>query len=136
VVVGASLFCAACFGGHVEGAFEASGGPVVPWHLEPDRCMSGAHAGYVGADMYRDGPGEDTEVVVLTDGSGLRALVRVPGKDEMVVLTPGDCSRFEADVHGNGVRVNGIPAYAGSVRLDCQRPEVGHVTGEAKFVCY
>ncbi len=131
-----SLASTGCFHGHIQGSFTADSGPGQPWQLAPDRCLSGGHSGYIGADMYRAQPGDDTELVVVTDGAGLRVLARVPNTGQMVVLTPGDCARFEAHVGYNGVTVNDIPAVAGSVRIDCTRPEIGHVQGQATFTCY
>jgi len=126
----------ACFHGAITGSFAATSGPGPDWHLMPDRCISGNHSGYLGADLYRDQKGDDTEIVVIKDGGGFRVLARIPDRGQMVVLTPDRCSRFDAEVHFNGVTVNDVQAVAGSVAIECTSPELGHVTGEASFVCY
>ncbi len=136
ILAGLACALAGCFHGYVDGSFAAGSGPGPSWSLSPDHCTSGASAGYVGADMYRDQPGDDTEIVVIQDGGGFRVLARIPNSGEMVVLTPADCERFEATVGYNGVTVNDIPGVSGTVHLDCRRPEIGHVTGKARFTCY
>jgi hypothetical protein len=105
--------------------------------MAPNTCTSGLHRGVVAADIYRRDPREDTEVVVVDGGEeGLVVLVRVPHANRMVRLTAGDCKLFEPRLAFNGARVNGVPGVMGSLRLDCQVPELGHITGGAAFNCY
>jgi hypothetical protein len=136
VAAGLALALASCFHGSIDGTFRANGGPGHAWELTPDRCTSGEHSGYFGADLYRAREGDDTEIVVIKDGGGYRVLARAPNTGTMVVLTPADCTTFDAGVDYNGVSVNDIPGVAGFVRLDCTRPEIGHVTGTARFSCF
>lgn len=127
--------CASSASGH----FEASGPRLGRWSMEPDKCLSGLHRGYVGADLFRADVHEDTEIVVVQRigvDTGPTVLARVPGSDEMVVFRADDCATLAIDVHGNGVKVNGTPAVTGTITLECDKPGFGSIRGTAAFTCY
>lgn len=143
----------------VTGAFHARDAPT-PWTLEPNRCASTDPKGTLGADLYRSGvPGDDTEVVLLRDRAGYSVLARLPGRNELVRLRPADCPVFDVALRYTGWAFRKLEDYdfsrlspkdldpavdigdwargvTGSARIDCQRPEIGRVVGEAKFTCY
>ncbi len=118
------------------GRFEASGPRLGRWTMAPDRCLSGLHRGYVGADLFRADEREDTELVVVQRLEGPMVLARIPGTDEMVVFRADECATLQVDVHGNGVKVNGVPAVSGTVSIECDKPGFGSVRGAATFTCY
>jgi hypothetical protein len=119
--------------GGAAGTFRAEGPVLKSWTMQPDTCLSAMRRGVFGADLYRRDEREDTELVVIDGGF---VLARVPGEDKMVVFSHDDCRVLAIDLHGNGVKVNGVPGIAGSVRLDCARAGVGRVAGHASFTCY
>jgi hypothetical protein len=129
----------ACTG--VTGRFHGEGGPAPDWTLRPNRCDADPYAGSLlttlgAVDMYYRGSGAaDTEVVVKGQALQPQVLVRIPGQSKMVVLRKSDCTVFEVYVHGAGFEINDDEPSSGRVRIDCNRPEIGHVTGEASFVC-
>ena len=123
--------CVGCSG--AEGQFHADGPELKTWTLEPDTCLSGLRNGVNGADLYKKDEGEDTELVIASAGF---VLVRVPGEDRMVAFARQDCRVLDYDLHFNGVKVNGMPGVAGSVKLECERPSVGKIEGSATFTCY
>jgi hypothetical protein len=125
----AAALAAAC-GSSVAGSFQTIG--PSSWRLAPDTCASGLHRGYLGVDLYRLDPDDDTELVIESGG----VLARLPGRGLMVRLGTADCRVLDVDLHPNGVKVNGVPALAGSVTLDCERSELGRLTGQARFSCY
>jgi hypothetical protein len=129
-----ALACVAALGcTSVEGGFRAEGPQLKNWELKPDTCINALRNGLVGADLYRHVEGEDTELVIAAPGL---VLARVPGEDRMVAFTKEDCRVLDYDMHGNGVKVNGVPGVSGSVRLECERPSVGRISGAATFTCY
>ncbi len=117
----------------VSGSFSGHGAGG-DWTLVPNMCTSGLHNDYIGVDLYRRDPNDDTEIVVLVEDNAV--LARIPGQGKMVVLGKADCTKLEAEVSTNGVKVNGVHGLSGSVTLDCERPEIGHVVGTAEFACF
>jgi hypothetical protein len=89
------------------------------------------------ADMFRasDSP-DDTEVVIGMLAGAPAALVRVPARDHMVALGQADCAVFEVSFGPTSYTMNDEVGLSGHVKLDCRRPELGHVTGEAEFTCF
>lgn len=130
-----AALAAAC-SSNATGRFEASGPRLGRWTMAPDRCLSGLRRGYVGADLFRADEREDTELVVVQRLEGPMVLARIPGTDEMVVFHVEECATLEVDVHGNGVKVNGVPAVSGTVSIACDKPGFGSVRGVATFTCY
>lgn len=117
---------------HAEGEFHAEGATFGSWTLVPDTCVLASRNHLDGADLYRNDEREDTELVVATAGF---VLVRVPGQDKTIAFTKEDCRVLEYDLHWNSVRINRAGGLAGSVRLQCERPHVGKIEGNATFSC-
>lgn len=132
--VAALLSTASCSG--ASGRFHGEGGPVPDWTLRPNACDSNPYASAGAIDLYyRGADARDTEVVVKADVVQQQVLVRIPGRKQMVVLRASDCSVFDVGVHGAGYEINDTEPRSGHVRIDCARPEIGRVTGEATFTC-
>ncbi len=138
-----ALALAACSG--ADGRFRGEDGPVAPWSLRPNRCDNASGARFIGfdtgfgldLDLYYAGPNaHDTEVVVRPAGATTSVLVRIPGAHKMVVLRKADCATLDVSLRNTTYAVNDETGLTGSVHLDCQRPEIGHVVGQATFTCF
>ena len=139
---GLMLFClvaalgAGC-SSYVSGAMHAQGGSLGTWQMIPNTCVSGFHHGVPGAEIYRRGAREDTEVVLVdSHDEGLEVLLRIPGENRMARLRPDECKRFQPRLDFNGSTVNGAPGVMGSLNLDCDIPQLGRVQGSFIFNCY
>lgn len=123
-------------GPQAQGSFHAQGARTGTWDLVPDRCVSGFHHGFLGAELHRQDEREDTQLVLVARPEGSFVLARVPGADEMIVYRREDCRVFEADVHTNGVKINHVPSVSGSLALDCDKAGFGALRGRVAFTCY
>ena len=137
VALGLGLFLSLLVGcaSTSQGAFHAQGPEIGEWDLRPDACASGMHAGYFGAALYRRDPSQDTELVVVKRFDGIVVLARAPNRKQMIVFRKRDCRVLDADVHLDGITVDDVASVEGSLRLDCDKEGVGHVEGEARFLC-
>jgi hypothetical protein len=101
--------------------------------MRPNQCQ--AKLGRV-IDLYYQGErAADTEVVVRDGEQGQEVWVRIPGKHKMAILRQADCTTFLVSTNTAGYTINDGEVLTGRVRLECSRPEIGRVTGEATFVC-
>lgn len=123
-------------GPQAQGSFRAAGPRTGDWELVPDRCVSGFHRGFLGAELHRQDEREDTQLVLVVRPEGTLVLARAPGTDDMIVFRRDECRALEVDVHTNGVRINRVPSVSGSVTLDCDKPGFGAIRGRAQFTCF
>jgi hypothetical protein len=108
-------------------------------------CDTTGGARYVGFatglldafDIYYAGANAgDTELVIRPDGVNSAVLVRIPGAHKMVVLRKPDCRTLDVSLRDTAYAVNDETGVTGRITLDCERPEIGHVTGSATFTCF
>jgi hypothetical protein len=117
---------------HAEGRFHAEGPKLGNWTLTPNACLSAERNGIQGADLFRNDPREDTEIVVASAGF---VLARVPGANKMIAFTHDDCRVLDVQAGWNGVRINGVHGISGSAHIECERVGVGKIEGYATFSC-
>jgi hypothetical protein len=130
-----STIVSGCLGG-TNGVYRGSGG-LGNWEMHPNTCQSGLHRGFLGVDIYRRRPGEDTEVVIMNDMlAGPLVLVRVPNENRTVLFTRSDCKVMEVEMGRNGVEINRVPGLSGHARFECERASTGRFSGQGEFNCY
>ena len=138
VVATVLVALAAC--GGASGEFSGRGGHGADWSFEPDRCkqteVPGSFSSSV-ADLYYAGVHpSDTEVVVREIGGERQVLVRIPTKNQMIVLRRADCEVFDIELGQTAYTLDEEVGVTGHVHIACRRPEIGRVSGEASFTCF
>lgn len=115
--------------GHL--VLEAPGGEVR--ELRPDRCVSGDHFHFLGADLA-DGRGATIRAVLdPLRGPGVRVSLTPNPDDVPLVLDVQSCPGLRLDVSDSGWRVNEFRAVVGELELDCTTPGGGRVHGRLAF---
>lgn len=100
--------------------------------LRPDRCVSGDHFHFLGADLI-DGRGATIRAVIdPLRGPGLR--LSFAAADAPAFLLDGQsCPGLRLDVADSGWRVNEFRAVVGELELDCAVAGGGRVHGRLAF---
>lgn len=101
--------------------------------LRPDRCVSGDHFHFLGADLI-DGRGATIRAVLdPLRGPGVRVNLSRDVDEPPLLLDGQSCPGLRLDVSDSGWRVNEFRAVVGELELDCALPGGGRVHGRLAF---
>jgi hypothetical protein len=113
-----TLFSMTGMSSEVSGSFEATGGQVGTWKLEPDRCKSGERDGFFGVWLSKKGDSEHWVKVAKDPTTGKNVVtVKIPNTQKARVFRK--CKVLSASVRRTNTRVNRIWVVKGNVEIDC-----------------
>lgn len=124
--------------GQLRGA--VAGGP--PFTFIPNTCSSGAIHGFSGVLLQNDGNGERDVAFVYETVRHERSLrmdhewiviVRERPSGHETTFGQSECTTFEGNVAPTSVKVNGVRAHSGSMKLTCARDDGARIEGELVF---
>lgn len=151
VIVGVSIVAALALAGslawvmiqvlttHMDGFIRGEGEPLGAFTARFSHCDAGTGfvPQFLGAELTATGAEGEARYRLRLQANPRQALLILPGQNEVLTITPEQCSAFHLDVRLTNVTVNDVRAVDGNFMLECTLPPQGRLHAEGHFdTCY